>query len=246
MKKFLCIVAALCAAVPAFAQEKTPAKAKKDKAAAVQAKAPAAETPAAEQAPNPLTAEYALGRLMQWDKRLETLQCNFTQEVLFGDTGMKQTITGRVHFLKPSHLRVEHIKPQRQIVYTDKKNIWIYKPEDSQAIRTKWEDWIKQQSTTFYGIADIGGYEKIAKNHKVSLSEPDGKNYVELAFTPKDKEQYILTLQLSKTDFFPMGIKFTVGRTEVTTTLEQVERNGKIPAELFNFVPPKGVQVMEL
>lgn len=239
MRKTFCLIAALCAATAAFAQDKAPAaKAKKDKAAtAVEASA---------QVPDPLTSDYVLGRLMQWDKRLETLQCNFTQEVLFGDTGMKQTITGRVHFLKPSYLRIEHIKPQRQIVYTDKKNIWIYKPEDSQAIRTKWEDWIKQQSTTFYGIADIGGYEKIAKSHRVALSAPEGKNYVELVFTPKDKQTYVLTLHLAKDDFFPTGIKFTIGKTEVTTTLEQVERNGKIPAELFNFVPPKGVQVMEL
>lgn len=187
-----------------------------------------------------------LDRLRGWDDKLESLTSRFSQTVRFEEAGLDQQVEGRLHYLKPDRLRVEHTRPSRQVIYTDKKTLWIYKPEDSQVIRANWEDWRKNQSSSFSGIMDFGNYSGIIEKHEITSDAVTAGGLIRLKFVPKENPAlYTLTLSLSATDYFPVKASLTVGGTTIDTTLEETEKNARVPAEIFDFRPPKGVSVIE-
>ena len=194
-----------------------------------------------------LTRDNVIKKLREWDKNLESLTCGFSQEITFGEAGITNKITGKIHYLRPNKLRIEHISPQKQIVYTDKKTIWIYKPQDKQAVKTLWDGWIKQQSAAFSGITDFGSYALIIDKHDITVSESKTAGLIDVRFAPRQNPKlYTLTLSLSRRDFFPVSIKLSVGKTDAVTKLENIEKNGKIPEELFDFKPAKEISIIEL
>ncbi len=189
----------------------------------------------------------AIAELKNWDARLETLQTRFTQEVDFSDAGIKQQVEGVLTYSKPDLLRIEHIKPARQLVYTDKKELWIYKPEDSQAVRTSWTAWQKSQSSNFSGIMDFGNYSALTEKNSVRVSKDKAAPYyIRMTFTPRSAPGlYTLTLALSSTDYFPAEATLAVENTIITTRLENAEKNAPLDKALFRFIPPKGTEVLE-
>lgn len=234
---------------PALAQQKTkaaPAQTSPDKKEAAQA----AKKPSQPQEPakqNPISAETAIAGLKAWDDTLSTLSAEFTQEVNFTEAGLKQKVEGELKYSKPNFLRIEHFKPARQLVISDKRDIWIYKPEDGQVIRTSWDSWRRAQGENFSGILDFGNYAPLVEKNRVEIScQPPRCSLVSLVFTPKDSPRsYTLSLALSATDYFPREAELTVDKTVIRTVLSGVEKNKTISPELFKFSPPKGVQVLE-
>jgi len=185
--------------------------------------------------------------LKDWDAKLLTLRTRFTQEVDFSDAGLKQHVEGVLSYMKPDLLKIEHIKPARQLVYTDKKELWVYKPEDSQAVRTSWNAWKKNQSSNFSGIMDFGNYAALTEKNNVKVSKDSAAPYyITLILTGKNNPgAYTLTLALSSTDYFPAEAALTVENTTIRTRLENPEKNASLDKALFRFVPPKGTEVLE-
>jgi len=189
----------------------------------------------------------AIAGLKDWDARLETLQTRFTQEVDFSDAGIKQHVEGILSYVKPDLLKIEHIKPARQLVYTDIKELWIYKPEDSQAVRTSWESWKTNQSSNFSGIMDFGNYSSLTGKNSVRVfKDKAAPYYVRMVLTPKSNPGlYVLTLALSSTDYFPAEAALIIDNTVIKTRLENPDKNAPLDKALFRFVPPKGTEVLE-
>ncbi len=242
MNKLMTAVLLLALAPAAYSQKAAPRKAPAAKAKPAVAASTAA--PAAQSAEAARTAEV-LARLKAWDDKLDSLSADFTQEVDFREAGLKQSIEGNLRYVKPNLLRIEHVKPARQIVVTDKSLIWIYKPEDKQAVRTDWEAWRRTQDQNFSGILDFGNYASLtAKNNAAVSGGKDGKPW-KVVFTPKSGSAYRLTLTLSPEDYFPTAAELLVDNTLIRTELKSVTRNGKIDEAVFKFSPPKGVEILE-
>lgn len=249
MNKVLTVTLLLALTIGASAQQKpagkkpAPKTQKKAAAVAVSTKT-AAALPAPAKEADPSAAIMA--GLKAWDASLETLKADFTQEVNFREAGLKQSIEGTLRYVKPNFLRIEHIKPARQVVVTDKTDIWIYKPEDKQVVRTAWESWRRTQDQNFSGILDFGNYSSLGvRNNTRAEGGKNGEPYT-VTFTPRSGEAYALTLTLSATDYFPTDAELSVGDTLIKTHLLNIEKNGAVDKEIFKFSPPKGVEVLEL
>jgi len=246
MNKVLTIALLLALTSGAMAQQKPASK----KAAQPQKKKEAAVAVSTGTAPQqaPKQEDPAAGilaRLKAWDDQLETLKANFTQEVEFKEAGLKQSIEGSLSYAKPNLLRIEHAKPARQIVVTDKTDIWIYKPEDKQVVRTSWEAWRKTQDQNFSGILDFGNYAALTARNEARVSGgKDGAPYV-VTLTPRSGAPYALKLTLSATDYFPLEAELEVDSTRIKTRLTSVEKNGQLDKAVFKFSPPKGVETLE-
>jgi len=247
MNKLITVILLLAFTLSASAQQKPaakkqPAKAPK-KAAAVLVSTKTASAPAESKEPD-RTAKIIEG-LKAWDASLETLKADFTQEVNFKEAGLKQSIEGTLRYVKPNLLRIEHTKPARQVVVTDKTAIWIYKPEDKQAVRTGWEAWRRAQDQNFSGILDFGNYSALAARNITTASGGGNGEPFKVTFTPRTGGSYTLTLTLSATDYFPLEAELLVDSTVIKTRLTAVEKNGQVDREIFKFSPPKGVEVLE-
>ena len=200
---------------------------------------------AAAAAPKPDPAAAIVEKLKAWDAKLETLKADFTQEVNFKEAGLKQSVEGSLQYVKPNYLRIEHLKPARQLVVTDKNDIWIYKADDKQVVRTTWEAWRRTQDQNFSGILDFGNYASLAEKNAVTV-EGEKNGVVTVVFTPRTGTGYTLKLRLSTTDYFPVEAELNVEDTVITTHLINTEKNGSIDKAVFNFKPPSGVEILEL
>lgn len=248
MNKVLTVTLLLALTLGASAQQKpagkkpAPKTQKKAAAVAVSTKTVTVQPSAAKAEDR--SAEIMAG-LKAWDASLETLKADFTQEVNFREAGLKQSIEGTLRYVKPNFLRIEHLKPARQVVVTDKTDIWIYKPEDKQAVRTSWEAWRKTQDQNFSGILDFGNYAALGARNNIRAEGGKDGAPLKLTFTPRSGEAYALTLTLSAADYFPTDAQLSVGDTLITTHLSNVEKNAAVDKEIFKFSPPKGVEVLE-
>ncbi|OGR40653.1 MAG: hypothetical protein A2X35_10175 [Elusimicrobia bacterium GWA2_61_42] len=247
MKKLMIAAALLAFALNVSAQQKPaqkkqPAKAARKAAAVAVSTRTAAAQPAGRESDQ--TAQV-LEKLKAWDAALETLKAGFTQEVNFREAGLKQSIEGTLSYVKPNLLRIEHLKPARQIVVTDKTDIWIYKPEDKQAVRTSWDAWRRTQDQNFSGILDFGNYSALTARNAAATSGGKNGEPFKVTFTPRAGGSYTLTLTLSATDYFPLEAELLVDNTSIKTRLSSVEKNGRADLEIFKFSPPKGVEVLE-
>ncbi|MCM2267936.1 MAG: outer-membrane lipoprotein carrier protein LolA [Elusimicrobiales bacterium] len=245
MNKILPAILLLAFTLNAAAQQK--AAPKKQPAAKKTPAAAAASKPAAapEAKKEPDQAAEILKKLKDWDDRLETLKADFTQEINFKEAGLKQSIEGTLSYVKPNLLRIEHVKPARQLVVTDKTDIWIYKPEDKQAVRTSWDAWRRTQDQNFSGILDFGNYSALAaRNHAVVSGGSDGAPF-KITFSPKSGAAYTLTLTLDPADYFPSEAELTVDSTVIKTRLKAPAKNAPVDREIFKFSPPKGVEVLK-
>lgn len=257
MKIFLTVMIAVLFAVTAGAQtapaaKKQPVPVKKtqtrpvQKAAAKPAAKPevAASTAAAQGAKPDRSAEVIAG-LKAWDAQLTSLKAGFTQQVLFKEAGLKQTVEGSLTYVKPNFLRIEHSKPVKQVIVTDKQDIWIYKPDDKQAVNTSWDAWRRTQDQNFSGILDFGNYAKLTEMNNIAVSGGENGAPITAVFTPRSGAQYSLTLRLSA-DFFPSEAELAVESTVIATRLTGVEKNTGAEKDLFKFTPPNGTEVIKL
>ena len=247
MNKLLTVSLLLALASGVSAQQKPAAKkaaqpAKKAPAVAVSTRPAAAQ--AAEKKETDPSAEI-IEKLKAWDAKLETLKADFTQEVNFTEAGLKQSVEGSLRYVKPNLLRIEHAKPSRQIVVTDKTDIWIYKPADNQVVRTAWDSWRRTQDQNFSGILDFGNYSSLAAKNSTAVTPSKDGGPVTIVFTPRSGAGYALTLKLSPQDYFPVEAELSVDGTVIRTRLTSAEKNADIDKEIFKFSPPKGVEILE-
>lgn len=243
MRNLLIAATAACLACPAAMAAEKSGKTKK----VPSEKSAAAEKSEVRKSTAPLSyTGMVMEKLMEWDSALTSLKAGFTQTVLFAEAGLEQKVEGTLFYLKPDKLRIEHTAPTRQLIVTDKKDIWIYKPADSQAVKTKWDDWKNLQNTGFSGIMDFGNYSELAERNKVTAVPPSGPGgMVKLILTPADRSGlYTLTLMLSATDYFPARADLVVEATKVSTVLTGTERNAGLDEKLFDFTPPKGTEII--
>jgi chaperone LolA len=183
-----------------------------------------------------------------WDNNLRTLSCSFTQTITFTEADITNVITGSIKYKKPNHLRLEHISPYKQVVYTDKQTIQIYKPADNQVILARWSDWLNQQkSQAYFGLLDFGHYSSILKGHNITTFPAKNGQEPKLVLTPKDNpKQYALTIFLDKRDFFPTRLVLVTEGTKVFTILGDISKNEKMDDKIFTFNPPEGVEELRL
>lgn len=249
MNKFISVALLFALAAGASAQQKPAQKkkapARKTETVAVSTAAARSAGPQSTSAVQEDPAAGVLAKLKAWDDRLETLKASFTQEVNFKEAGLKQYIEGALSYSKPNLLRIEHSKPSRQIVVTDKTDIWIYKPEDKQVVRTSWEAWRRTQDQNFSGILDFGNYTALTARNSAKVSGGAAGGPYVVTFTPRSGAPYALKLTLSATDFFPLEAELQVESTVITTRLTSAEKNGQLDKTVFKFSPPKGVETLE-
>ena len=249
MNKILAAVLLLALTLGAAAQQRPAAKQPAKKKAPAPAAAPK-ETPAqpkpAVQASTAAAAADVIEKLKAWDAKLESLKASFTQEVSFKEAGLSQTIEGSLYYVKPNLLRIEHNKPSKQLVVTDKADIWIYKQDDNQVVRTDWEAWRRTQDQNFSGILDFGNYAALTARNETKVSGGKDGAPLTVTFIPRSGKNYSLTLTLDPADYFPTEAQLAVETTVIRTRLTAVEKNAPVDPALFKFTRPKGAELLEL
>jgi chaperone LolA len=171
--------------------------------------------------------------------QVQTLTANFMQEIRGADGAVIETASGSVALSRPNRFRWIYEQPFEQQIIADGRDLWIYDVELEQVTRAPLDDTVASSPAML-----LSGDKAVREGFDVVESfERDGLSWVRLA------------PHLPGTDFQSVLIGFdgtAPRRLELEDTLSQVTRidltdvvlNAKLRDRLFEFKPPRGVDVI--
>lgn len=189
----------------------------------------------------PLTMEAVLGQFELFDRELTSLSAHFLQSLTVTETGMTSAIEGTVEYAKPEKLRIEHVRPERQTVVSDGKDIWIHRHSQSQVVQSNLKDW-KKSDPMINNLMQFGSYAKMMRTYDVTLDSAAARP--SLSLRPKgEAADFELRFELDPGTLFPLRTELIVQAMRVRTTMDTVAFNPRLKEERFVFEIPADADV---
>lgn len=153
---------------------------------------------------------------------------------------MNQTFKGVMKVERPGKFYWQTTTPAKQTIVTSGKTVWIYDPDLEQAVRQS----LDEQVANTPALLLSGNTQQIQKAYRITQPNA-GKTYYTLY--PKQKDGAFQSLTISfgaKNAPTLMILQDSLGQT-TTVRFNNVQVNASIPASTFNFVPPKGTDIID-
>ena len=196
--------------------------------------------------------QQATANLVRQLSSVKSFTANFEQTTKVTQTGkvaekkglsaqhMNQTFKGVMKVERPGRFYWQTMSPAKQTIVTTGKTVWIYDPDLQQAVRQNLDDQVANTPALLLS----GNTQQIQKAYRIT--QPDaGKTYYTLY--PKQKDGAFQSLTISfgaKNAPTLMILQDSLGQT-TTVRFNNVVVNAAIPASTFNFVPPKGTDIID-
>lgn len=164
------------------------------------------------------------------------------QEARIASLDRTVTAQGTVAFKKPGRMRWDLTQGDPQVIVSDGTTLWIYRPEDKQAIKMPFSQ-VFQSSTPMSFLTGVG---RIADDFRASLDGQDEKNIV-LLLIPKQAGTEVgkLRLTVARDSYDIMGAEVTDPLGNVSKLrFSALRRNAGLPDDVFVFQAPPGVDVV--
>ncbi len=203
-------------------------------------------------APTANTEQKATANLVQQLNGIKSLTANFEQstKATMGSKApqkkglsaqhMNQTFKGVMKVARPGQFFWETTSPSKQTIVTTGKMVWIYDPDLQQAIRQN----LDEQVANTPALLLSGNTSQIMSSYRVT--QPD-KTKTYYTLFPKQKDSAFQSLTLSfGANKAPslMILEDSLGQTTYVR-FNNVKVNPTLPASTFNFVPPKGTDIID-
>lgn len=169
---------------------------------------------------------------------LNSINSAFQQTVYSIDGEPLQQTSGKLQAARPGRVRWQTEPPMEQLVISDSETLWIYDPDLEQVtIRPFDQDLSKTPAILF-----IGNLDTLEQSYDVFI---EMGNPTQFTLIPIGQDSLYEKVTLSFNGDNPLGMSLwdSLGqKTEVTFT--QMQINQPLDTELFNFVPPEGVDIL--
>jgi len=180
-----------------------------------------------------------LDKTIEQYRNMNSFYAEFGQVFCDEEAGICQRFEGRTYYMKPNYFRME-IDDPKQVYVGDSNSLWIYFPEENRVIRQK----LEQVPFQINPDALFADYEN---DYNAEIVE-EGDDYYEIALNPKEDSDIYRKLQvrIRAKSYEIIGITvYDEAGTESKFDFTKVEINKKISKKMFEFSPPKGVQIDE-
>lgn len=166
-------------------------------------------------------------------------QARFSQQVTARSGRLPQLSSGQFSFARPGRFRWLYEKPYYQLLVADGQRLWIHDRDLEQVT-------VKQLGNALGNTpaALLAGDNDLQTNFDITdAGSSNGLHW--LSATPKADETSFKRVRLGLRDNLPqrMEIEDNFGQT-TTLILHDLKRNPQLPADLFKFTPPAGVDVI--
>ena len=164
---------------------------------------------------------------------------DFEQKVYDGKHRLTQEASGTLAFQRPGRFRWTYNKPYPQLIVGDGAKVWIYDQDLNQVTVRKLDSALGSTPAAL-----LAGDNQIERAFKLSdEGEKDGLEWV--AAQPREKESNFESIRMGfgASGLQVMELTDTFGQTTVLK-FSDLRRNPKLNPALFNFVPPKGADVI--
>lgn len=213
-------------------------------------------SPVAIAAPTAVSEQKATTALNQYLSRLKSLQADFVQTTQLQNTkavpvkpsslnqGMRnshlnQKFTGTMQVKRPGQFRWETTSPSKQLIVANGKTVLIYDPDLEQVVRQK----LDEQVGNTPALLLSGQTSSIMKSFRVTQPRANEAYFV---LYPKTEDGVFESLGMRFSNNLPtqMILKDSLGQ-QTTISFNNVKLNPKLNSSAFNFVPPKGTDVID-
>ncbi len=180
-----------------------------------------------------------LERMKDYFKNIQSAQADFHQVVTDKQGHKTQDVTGTMRLQKPNKFRWDYNKPFVQEIVGDGDKIWLFDPELNQVTVRSFS---KAAGST--PAALIAGGKDIERQFNIKDASRKGSLEWVLAI-PKvaDTGFERLFLGFDGDALVEMELQDSFGnRTAIV--FSNIQRNLKLPSDLFKFVPPRDADVL--
>ncbi len=187
------------------------------------------------------SVDEVIAKIQEFYKMTSSLRGSFVQETHFPN-GQKEIRQGRFWMKKPGLFRWEYYTPDKFIVISDGRNIYVYYPEENQAYLYPSGKAISSQ----LALGFMSGRGDLTKDLKLESFKSSPDHLWELTFLPAYKDE-----QLEKTVLkvvYPKGevkeiLLFYYGGERVRISFNHLEYNVDLPLRIFQFQLPKNSKI---
>jgi outer membrane lipoprotein carrier protein len=181
----------------------------------------------------------ARARLDAFAAGLHSLVGHFEQTLTDLNGHASKVSSGTLALQAPRQFRWDTLTPYKQTIVADGSRVWLYDPELEQVT-------VRVQSTeeAHSPLTVLTDVKQLDKNFKVAeLGSRDGLLWLRLTSTAKDPQFEHADLGFDAQGLARMTFRDQLGSiTDIRFSAWQ--RNAVIAPDTFNFVPPKGVDVI--
>ncbi len=195
---------------------------------------------------------------------LEDVQVSFTQRATIASLKREVKGAGEMFIRRPGSgtpmFRFNYTKPEKQQIISDGKTVWIYQPEERQAMMADLSAAMESGGVT---LNYLTGLADVSRDFTVTFagSGRDRKGNYVLQLVPRKKSRLIERLQVTVSgeaveryreegkgvEPFPVVSSELFDTAGNRTLLEfaRAKVNRGLGSSLFTFKPPKGVEVIK-
>jgi outer membrane lipoprotein carrier protein len=189
------------------------------------------------------TAQAATGparaRLDAFATGLHSLTGHFSQTLTDLNGHTSKNSSGTLALQAPRQFRWDTLAPYKQTIVADGSRVWMYDPELEQVtVRVQSSEEAHSPLTV---LTDLKQMDKDFK--VVEQGEHDGLAWLRLSSTAKDPQFDYADLGFDANGLARMTFRDQLGST-TDIRFSGWQRNAPIPPATFNFVPPKGADVI--
>ena len=184
-----------------------------------------------------------VSRIQKKYEAVRELEANSNQETFNKTVDRKFKFRGKLYIKKPDKLRMEIKEPEEQLIVTNGSVLWIYIPENNQAVKEKMDGKNKSK----LAITILAGMAKLDKEFKISKEGESGKSYM-VGLVPKDPSSMIkkMELEIEKNNYNIRKVIVDDSFGNWTSyELTDVKINKGIPDSKFDFKVPESFEVVE-
>ncbi|MCP4625449.1 MAG: outer membrane lipoprotein carrier protein LolA [bacterium] len=191
-----------------------------------------------------LNLEQILDR-MEAQYTNKSFKAEFAQESTIKAMDITDFAAGRMYVRYPGMMRWEYEKPEKQVIITDAKKLWIYRPADNQVMTGSAPAFFSDGK----GASFLSDIKLVRQKFKISLEQSKDDFFYELTLQPIEKTLDVTDIRLSVTKNTFTAIRIVTYNSygdENRIELINHQFNVDLDDQLFSFDIPPGTDVLQI
>lgn len=175
----------------------------------------------------------------------KSFKAEFAQETTLKAMDITDFATGKMYVRYPGMMRWEYEKPEKQVIITDAKKLWIYRPDDNQVMTGSAPAFFSDGK----GASFLSDIKLIRQKFKISQAQSKDNFFYEFNLQPLEKTLDVTDIRLTVTkNTFTVIRIITYNSYGDENRIELINHqfNVKLDNKLFSFDIPPGTDVLQM